>query len=136
MTETDPTFAMRLRTGNWDTALLLPFHKPVTVTLAPSAELDKLVTLDSPTAAIPSALARADIDSLSIADTGGRVVLRLDVRSGDIERHDSTRLATATSWELRIESRHGVLILYSRDEGRPGERTLDGLVARFGALAA
>jgi hypothetical protein len=132
---TDTTFAMALRTGNWDSSVLLPFHKPVLVSLAPIDRPDALLTLESSAGAIPSVVTAGDIDSLTVADAGGRVVVRLDARSGRVERPSSASLATASAWELRLEGKRGLLVLYSRDEQRPGSDVLDRLVDRLGAAA-
>lgn len=132
---TDTTFAMALRTGNWDSSVMLPFHKPVLVALAPTDRPEQLVTLESSAGAIPSALTAGDIDLLTVADAGGRVVLRLDARAGQVERPSSASLAAASAWELRLEGERGLLVLYSRDEQRPDSDVLDRLVDRLGAAA-
>lgn len=127
----DPTFAMALRTGNWKTLLMLPFHKPVAVTLAPLDAPDQLVALESTTGTIPRVLTAADVTTVVVADSGGRAVLEFDARTGTVDADRAATFERSHGWELRLAGHDGTLILYSRDERHPDAADLERLRARL-----
>lgn len=127
----DPAFAMALRTGNWKTSVMLPFHKPVAVTLAPVGAPDQLVVLEAATGTIPRVLTAADVTSVVVADSGGRALLEFDAVKATLSADRGASFGGSHGWELRLAGRDGTLVLYSRDERLPEAADLARLRERL-----
>jgi hypothetical protein len=133
----DVTFSMALRTGNWGrSGIMLPYHKPLKVRLAPSDAANGVVTFGAGLTAVPRVLTFDEVDSVRVSDAAGRAVLRLDGPGGRVARGRSQPLLSPGAWELRLEGEKGVLVLYARDdEPVPSDEVLDELAARFGTTS-
>ncbi len=131
----DPTFSMGLRAGNWGRyGIMLPIHQTVQVQLAPSDRPDVLVHLAAGLGSVPRDLTRAELDAVMVNNPQGRAVLRIDRRTGGVERSDADPLLSPGLWELRIEGEKGLVVLYARaEEPVPSNEVLDELTARFQA---
>lgn len=124
----DPTYAMAVRTGNWGSLVMLSFHKPVVVDLAPIDEPTLLVSFASGITGVPQHLTIAEVEELTVSDGGGRAVLR--VGGAEHVRRDAP--TASGSWELRLEGEQGLLVLYARENVPfPTNRVLDDLAARM-----
>ena len=112
---TDSGLRMAVRTGNWGASVMLPFHKPVRVHLAPEDEPNTLVGFEAPgLQQMPGDLTAAEIRSLTVAERN-RVELMQEV------------------WTLTVEGTTGQLTLYALDgEDLPPDEVLDALAARLG----
>jgi len=127
----DETFRMALRTGSWGRAVMLPFHKPLQVQLAPEDAPNTLVHLDPGIVPMPDDLTASEIHSLAVTDGEGRAALNVDGRADRAERTRATLMPQ--DWQLRLEGTHGVLILYALEgTGFPSDEVLDRLSARLG----
>ncbi len=106
------TLAMAVRTGHWGrTGIMLPFHAPVDVELAPGAP-GVLVHLVGGPPAVPRELTVGVLASLDVNDDSGSPVLAIRPAEGAVERRDGA--GTPGRWELALESVDGdVLHLYA-----------------------
>jgi hypothetical protein len=133
----DVTFSVALRTGSWGrSGIMLPFHQPLKMLLAPSDVPNGVVRFGAGLTAVPRELTVDEVHSVRVSDSTGRAVLLLDGREGRVERGTSEPLLSPGAWELRLEGEKGVLILYARDEEPvPSDEVLDELAARFRAAS-
>ncbi|MGD9958583.1 hypothetical protein [Nocardioides sp.] len=126
------TFAMALRTGNWGRGgIILPFHKPVVVELAPPDLPEVVVRFVVGLTAVPRCLSAADLTMLQVADPGGRPVLHVDRRTGHALRAGLDHTHDAANWELQLEGKDSLLVFYSRTEDFPSDGLLDDIAARL-----
>jgi len=129
---TDSGFRMAVRAGNWGVSVMLPFHKPVRVHLAPADAPNTLVGFEAPVLKrMPGDLTAAEIHSLTVADGEGRVVLKVDGRRDRAERNRIELMPEV--WTLTLEGTKGQVTLYALDvEDFPSDEVLDALAARLG----
>ncbi|CUR57194.1 hypothetical protein NOCA2390077 [metagenome] len=128
----DPTYSMAVRTGNWTRQIMLPFHQPVKLRLAPSEHDGVLVELLSGLPFLPPLLTSAELYAL-VVDASGRAVLDIDTR---IDRREVRSSAPSDHWQLRLEGPSGYLELYPLEGASPPQETLQALLTRMTAPAA
>jgi hypothetical protein len=124
------TFAMAVRTGNWGpSGIMLSFHAPVSVQLAPRDAPNVLVRIVHGIPSVERELTGERIASLVLANAGGLPMLTLVPGTGKVERRAT--LSSVGDWELLIEgSRKELLHLYSLPGTHfPTEEVLDSLAA-------
>ena len=127
----EDVFAMALRTGNWGRAVMLPFHKPLHVTLAPEDAPNTLVHLDPGVVPVPDDLTAAEVHSLTVTDGEGRIALKVDGRADRVERNRVD--LEPHHWQMTLEGTPGLLTLYAREATAfPPDEVLDRLSSRLG----
>jgi hypothetical protein len=124
------TFAMAVRTGNWGTqGIMLSFHAPVSVQLAPADAPGVLVRIVHGVPSVDRELTGKQISSLVLANAGGAPLLTLTPAARRVERRHPA--SEPTDWALVIEgSGHERLHLYSRPGTRfPTDQVIDALTS-------
>lgn len=131
----EQTFPMALRTGNWGPLVMLPFHKPVTIALAPEDAPGVVLRLGPGLSAVPAELGAAELDRITVSGPGGRPVLLVDRHCAKVEHTSADPDASTRNWELRLEGPDGLLVFYSLGEGFPSAELLEQLPDRLRVAA-